>query len=210
MNRTNKYSSTNINKYQCNHPFVVNRIANFFQNLLKLIVLLKPFNILNIGCGEGFDIKNIYQKGKMNFECCCMDLNFDALKMTKKLLCHLPFHAINGDIYYLPFKLDSFDLILCLEVLEHLAFPEKALDELSRHFNGHCIFSVPNEPLYRLTRMLLFRQNVRQFGDHPEHLNHWSKNKFARLIKKYFIIDQIITPFPWTIVLCHKKTHLTK
>jgi 2-polyprenyl-3-methyl-5-hydroxy-6-metoxy-1,4-benzoquinol methylase len=125
--------------------------------------------------------------------------------MAKKVLNNLQLDVIKGDIYYLPFTLNRFDLILCLEVLEHLTFPEKVMEEVSIHFNGYCIFSVPNEPLFRLTRLLLFKQNIRKLGNHPEHINHWSRNKFSRLIRKYFIIDQIVTPFPWTIVLCHKK-----
>lgn len=206
MTETNEHTSTNFNKYQCLHPFAIKRRDNFFNNIIQFITVVKHSYILNLGCGEGFDIKNIYEKREIEIEYCCgLDLNFEALKMAKEVLFHLPFDAIKGDIHHLPFKLDRFDLILCLEVLEHLPFPEKVLKEISHHFSGYCIFSVPNEPLYRLTRMLLFRQNIRQLGNHPEHLNHWSKNEFSRLIRKYFIIDQVVTPFLWTIVLCHKK-----
>ena len=206
MSNTKSYPTTSFNKYHCQHQFAINRIGNFLDNLTQLITLIKPSYIFNIGCGEGLDIKNIYEKGKINIEYCCgLDLNFDALKMAKQMSTNVKFDAIKGDIYYLPSTLNRFDLILCLEVLEHLTFPGKVLKEISQHFNGYCIFSVPNEPLYRLTRLLLFKQNIRQLGNHPEHLNHWSKNKFSRLLRKYFIIDQLVTPFPWTIVLCHKK-----
>ncbi|MCP4372503.1 MAG: class I SAM-dependent methyltransferase [Deltaproteobacteria bacterium] len=204
MPTTNEYSSTNLNKYQCQHPFAVQRIADFSDTLIKLITPVNHAYILNIGCGEGFDIKNILDKNKSNPEFCCgVDLNFDALKVAQKMLSHVPFGVVHGDIYHLPFELRRFTLILCLEVLEHLAEPESVLKEISQNFNGYCIFSAPNEPLYRLTRLLLFRLNVRQLGNHPEHLNNWSKKAFSRLIKKYFIIDQVVTPFPWTIMLCH-------
>ncbi len=206
MEKTNEYLSANINKYQCQHPFAIKRIGRFYDSLVKLIDFVVPANVLNVGCGEGLDIKNIYERRKNNIEYCCgLDLSFEALKRAKIFLASLRFDIIKGDIYYLPFKLNRFDLILCLEVLEHLAFPEKALKEISQHFKGYCIFSVPNEPLFRLTRLLIFKQNIRRLGNHPEHLNHWSKNKFSQLIRKYFIIDQILTPFPWAIVLCHKK-----
>jgi len=206
MSNTKSYPTTNFNKYHCQHQFAINRIGTFLDNLTQLITLIKPSYIFNIGCGEGLDIKNIYEKGEINIEYCCgLDLNFDALKIARQMSTNVKFDAIKGDIYYLPSKLNRFDLILCLEVLEHLTFPGKALKEISHHFNGYCIFSVPNEPLYRLTRLLLFKQNIRQLGNHPEHLNHWSKNKFSRLLRKYFIIDKLVTPFPWTIVLCHKK-----
>ena len=37
-----------------------------------------------------------------------------------------------GDIYALPYNDNSFDLVICSEVLEHLEHPEKALTEVIR------------------------------------------------------------------------------
>ena len=204
MNQTNEYTSSNLEKHECRHPFAVNKIGKFYDSIANLIASIKPANMLNIGCGEGFDIRNVYEKGGINIEYCCgLDLNFEALIMAKKFHTDSLFDATNGDIYNLPFKMNRFDLILCLEVLEHLVCPERALKEISEHHRGYCIFSVPNEPLYRLTRLLLFKQNIKQLGNHPEHLNNWSRKSFSRLIQRYFKIDHTITPFPWTIVLCH-------
>ena len=206
MNKIRDYSSTNLVKYQCQHPFAIKAIGRFYDSIVKLIALVRPANMLDIGCGEGFSLRNIYEKGGINIEYCCgLDLELEALRMAKKSLIDSQFDATNGDIYYLPFKLNRFDLILCLEVLEHLACPERILNKISQHFNGYCMFSVPNEPLYRLTRLLLFRLNIRRLGNHVEHVNNWSKKSFSRLIQRYFIIDQIVAPFPWTIVLCHKR-----
>lgn len=198
-------TTTNYQKYQVDHPFVVKRIERFFDDLVRLIALSGPLRVLDLGCGEGFDLKNICERSAGSFYCCGLDLNSKALRVAQRLLRAFRFDAVEGDIHNLPFKLDGFDAILCLEVLEHLEHPEAVVREISRHYNGYCIFSVPNEPLYRLTRMLLFRKNVRQLGNHPEHVNHWSKRSFARLVGRYFAIDQIATPFPWTIVLCHSR-----
>jgi SAM-dependent methyltransferase len=45
----------------------------------------------------------------------------------------------------LPFRDDSFDLALCLEVLEHLSDPRSALNEMARvvRTRGHVLLSVP-------------------------------------------------------------------
>jgi 2-polyprenyl-3-methyl-5-hydroxy-6-metoxy-1,4-benzoquinol methylase len=206
MNKTSDYSSTNFDKYHCDHPFAVKSIGNFFDNMINLIALVKPSYILDIGCGEGFDIKNICEKGKVDSAYVCgLDLSLGALKVARELPCTHRFDAIQGDVCHLPFMLNRFDTILCLEVLEHLRHPEMVLRDISCFCSDYCIFSVPNEPFYRLTRMLLFKRNIAQLGDHPEHLNHWSKNGFVRLIRRYFTIDQVVAPFPWTIVLCHKR-----
>ncbi len=52
---------------------------------------------------------------------------------------------------------------------------------------------------------MVYKRNIRRLGDHPEHLNHWSKNGITRLISKYFTIEQVVAPFPWTIVLGRSK-----
>ncbi len=197
--------TTNYDKYTSNHPYVVERIGRFFGDLARLIALVEPMSILSLGCGEGFDLKSICEKSPGSPYCCGLDLNPGALRVAQELVRNFQFDSIQGDIHHLPFRLDRFDTVLCLEVLEHLEHPEAVMREISQRYNGYCVFSVPNEPLYRLTRMLLFRLNVRQFGNHPDHINHWSKRSFAQLVGQYFVIDQVTTPFPWTMVLCHSR-----
>jgi SAM-dependent methyltransferase len=198
------YASTNMEKHLTKSLFSRKLMGEFYVSVSGLCNSIGAKNILNIGCGEGFDIKKITEINKTNPYYCGMDISFSALKIARQALSEIHFDEVNADIYHLPFRLNKFDLILCLEVLEHLSFPERALEQL-QHFSGKCIFSVPFEPRYRLTRMLLLRRNIRQFGDHPEHVNHWSSKTFSRLIRKYFEIDKIITPYPWVVVLCHGK-----
>lgn len=51
-----------------------------------------------------------------------------------------------GDLRKLPFKDNSFDLIMCCEVLEHLPFSEfkKVLSEIRRVSKKNAIISIPN------------------------------------------------------------------
>ena len=48
-----------------------------------------------------------------------------------------------GDATTLPFPDDSFDLVLAIEVLEHVPGPEAALSELARVCSGTFVASVP-------------------------------------------------------------------
>ena len=54
-----------------------------------------------------------------------------------------------GDATTLPFPDDSFDLVLAIEVLEHVPTPDHALSELSRVCSGTFVASVPFEPIWR-------------------------------------------------------------
>jgi len=197
------YSSSNVSKYRYTHPFVRERLEGFFRTVSILMSRLDSKNILSLGCGEGLDLRRIYDGSPNRADGYWgLDLNVDALRMSVTVLGDVPFRAICGDVANLPVKLQKFDLILCLELLEHLLNPRGVIEQISRQYIGYCIFSVPNEPLYRLTRMLLFRQNIRYFGNHPEHMNHWSAAAFQRLLAKYFRIDKVEKSFPWTVVLC--------
>lgn len=197
--------TTNLNKYRSTHPFAVSRISHFFDELTRLIKLASPRYVLNVGCGEGFDVKNLGERNADLAYCCGLDLNPQALKVAQELSFPFRFDAIHGDAYRLPLRLDGFDMILCLEILEHLRHPEAVLMEIAQRHDQYCVFSVPNEPFYRLTRLLILRKNVSRLGDHPEHVNHWSRRSFTRLVSRHFTVDEIATPFPWTIVLCRKK-----
>jgi 2-polyprenyl-3-methyl-5-hydroxy-6-metoxy-1,4-benzoquinol methylase len=204
-----KYSSSNVNKYACKHPFVMKRLDRFFRDITAMMSGLNTRSVLSLGCGEGLDLKRIYDESSLRAHTYVgLDCNLDALRMSLTVLDGMPYTAVCGDVAdlaNLPIKLRNFDLILCLELLEHLPNPRELLEEISRQYAGYCIFSVPNEPLYRLTRMLLFRQTIRNFGNHPDHLNHWSAGSFCKLLESYFKVDRVEKPFPWTVVLCQTR-----
>jgi 2-polyprenyl-3-methyl-5-hydroxy-6-metoxy-1,4-benzoquinol methylase len=184
----------------------VKRIQTFFDNLAGLANLINPSHILDIGCGEGFDLRNLWVRAQdTSMQYYGLDLSLAALQVAKDMLGKLPIAVVNGDIYHLPMKLDRFDAVLCLEVLEHLAHPELALKEVSQRYRGFCVFSVPNEPCYRLTRLLVYGKDVTRFGNTPGHCNHWSKGSFVDLLKRYFSVEQTVNPFPWTMVLCNSR-----
>ena len=204
QNNSIPHTSTNLHKHQCKQNFAQNSIKHFHDSLITLLREIEPTRILSAGCGEGFDLKSIHDRGNFGpISLIGLDLNFPALRTAQDILKESNFAATNGNIYNLPFCLSAFDAILCLEVLEHLEQPERVLENILNQYTGYCIFSVPNEPFFQLTRLVIARKNLRQLGNHPEHLNRWSKNQFIRLISKYFTIDQVSTPYPWTMVLCH-------
>ncbi|MGC9574634.1 MAG: class I SAM-dependent methyltransferase [Desulfobacterota bacterium U4-17] len=91
--------------------------------------------VLDVGCGNGAflnSLPSIYQAVGLDF-------SQEALKYVKT-------KAVHGDIAALPFEPASFDLVTCLEVLEHLPYEtfEKALSELQRVSKKYIIISVPN------------------------------------------------------------------
>ncbi len=93
-------------------------------------------SILDIGCGEGTFFNMLEDK----YFTIGLDVSRTALRYVKK-------QKVQGDIGNLPFKSRSFDLVTCLEVLEHLkqdAFIN-GISEIERVAKKYIIVSVPNE-----------------------------------------------------------------
>lgn len=56
-------------------------------------------------------------------------LDIDHGQLKKQVSCN---HCVQGDIHTLPFEEDSFDILICFNVIEHLENPEKSLEEMYR------------------------------------------------------------------------------
>ncbi|HSX48994.1 MAG TPA: class I SAM-dependent methyltransferase [Candidatus Saccharimonadales bacterium] len=86
-------------------------------------------NILDVGCASGRmanEISKIFPNAKMTG----VDAYGKAIEYGKKTYPNIKFRV--ADAHKLPFKANSFDLVICYEVIEHLTNPLKALQEMKR------------------------------------------------------------------------------
>lgn len=192
---------TNYQKHMSSDPSRKFFVKRFNATLVKTLKDLSVDSILDAGCGEGFTLNKFFEEGiGKNLE--GVDFSKDAIELGQK---HFPFLKLKeGDIYDLPYKKDTFDAVICTEVLEHLENPKKAISEVLRVSKKYVIFSVPNEPFFMGGR-LLRGLNIKQFGNHPEHINHWTLYSFPEMLKKNGVkVKMIRLPFPWILVIGEK------
>ena len=108
--------------------------------------------ILDVGCGEGRHIFGSLQAFQQAY-CIGYDQHIPSLNICKDGLDffqELDLGAtifIQGSVYKLPFEDNSFDLIFCSEVLEHLHEYRDAITEINRVLKpgGKFLASVPAE-----------------------------------------------------------------
>lgn len=100
----------------------------------------KSTSILDVGCGDGYLLHCL---SHLNSSKTGVDMNSARLKRAQERVPDVTF--IKGDVYKLPFKDKTFDVVICSEVLEHLEHPEKALKELKRVAKQKIIVTVPND-----------------------------------------------------------------
>jgi 2-polyprenyl-3-methyl-5-hydroxy-6-metoxy-1,4-benzoquinol methylase len=101
---------------------------------------------------------------------------------------------------HLPFADGEFDVAAAIEVLEHVPDPEHTVAEMARVASGWLLVSVPREPLWRGLNMARGAY-LKELGNTPGHLNHWSKRSFVKLLSKHGDVVQARSPFPWTMLL---------
>lgn len=174
--------------------------GNFFSCIQSMIPR-GANSIFEIGCGGGYSSQKIKEFTGDKFVGAC-DVNDDLLEIAKRKNPGIIFSR--ESIYEMSQSDSSFDLIVCLEVLEHLDDPEKAIIELERVTARYVLLSVPREPLWRFLNVAR-GSFLADWGNTPGHLNHWSKKSFVCLVEKYFEIKKVASPLPWTVILAEKK-----
>mgnify|MGYP000844138765 CR=1 FL=1 len=95
--------------------------------------------ILDVGCGTGRFAEIALEAGAIVVG---LDYSSAAYIAAKNLERYKNFLAICGDIYNLPFKKKSFDLVYCLGVLQHTPDVEKAFKNLPSMVKDHGLLVV--------------------------------------------------------------------
>jgi ubiquinone/menaquinone biosynthesis C-methylase UbiE len=185
-------------KYEAGNPVVRHLLHRFLCRVDEAVAELRPTAVLDVGCGEGVVTERL-ANGLAPAKVLGLDADEDHLKAEWKSRSAPNLSFTTGSAYDLPFEDGSFDLVCCIEVLEHLERPRDALAEMSRVAGRALLLSVPNEPGWRISHLLAGR-NVRALGNTPGHINHWSKRAFAELVSDFASPDATAV-FPWTLVV---------
>ncbi len=189
--------SSNYRKHTSGNPIQRALIGRFHHTIARLATRTGARNVLDAGCGEGFGLRSALVP--VTSSVLGLDLSIESLQFAQHMSPELPF--VSGSVTTLPFPDRSFDLVTCLEVLEHLEHPDQALAEICRVSARWVLLSVPHEPFF-MGANLLRGKNVHAWGNDPGHINHWSGGAFERFVSQYCRVVVRQQPFPWTVVLC--------
>lgn len=191
------YTSSNLQKHTNPNPLQRWLLDRFHQTAAELLAQTDARSILDAGCGEGFAMRQVLNgSGAVAIG---LDSSVGALQVARNFNPQRSFTA--GDLLQLPFPSHSFDLVACMEVLEHLPKPDQGLAELRRVTCRWLLLSVPNEPFFRGANFLRGK-NIHAWGNDPGHVNHWSWRSFQRFVSTQCHIQTWRLSFPWTLVLC--------
>lgn len=178
-----------LREYYTQHHQLRGRTGQAFSEQLRSVLFSNwigaGMTVLDIGCRDC----SLTRHFTGNNTVIGLDVDFNALLHCKD---YNLYYTINADIGYgLPFKDNTFDVVVCGELLEHVLIPEIILAEIKRVLRqqGKIIGSVPL--VYHLQNRLRVLRGRRLDND-PTHTQHFSYDYLTKLLANYFDIREIV------------------
>ncbi|HVE68494.1 MAG TPA: class I SAM-dependent methyltransferase [Solirubrobacteraceae bacterium] len=154
----------------------------------------RPRTVLDAGCGDGHVTEWLHRglhRGLPGARISGVDVSADALARARG---RVPAAELGvADVHDLPYGEGEFDLVVCTQVLEHVADPRAALDELRRVSRARVLVTVPHEPWFRAGNLLRGR-HLGRLGSTPGHRWTWTRAGFRRLVGAD---ARRLSLFPW-------------
>jgi 2-polyprenyl-3-methyl-5-hydroxy-6-metoxy-1,4-benzoquinol methylase len=194
-------TGNSFDKYGSTNPVFRRILAKFERSLGELFESVDPASVLDVGCGEGVLVHR-WATARPQTRVVGFDLEDPVLQAEweQRQAPNLEYRILRAQESF-PFADGEFSLATAIEVLEHVPDPEHTLAEMTRCARGgHLLVSVPREPLWRALNTARGAY-VRQLGNSPGHINHWSKRGFVSLVSRFGEVREVRSPFPWTMLL---------
>ncbi len=199
MDAEGTVTGNTYDKYGSTNPVVRRLMGAFERTLDELFEQADPQSLLDVGCGEAVLTHKWAQRlGERRVVGIDLDDPLLHAEWEQRQAPNLRYHVMKAE--NLPFAGGEFDVATAIEVLEHVPDPAHTVAEMARVASRHLLVSVPREPLWRGLNMARGAY-LKQLGNTPGHLNHWSKRSFVSLLSRHGDVVEARSPFPWTMLL---------
>lgn len=170
-------------------------VERFRARVISLVANERPARVLEVGCGQGWLLAGLAD-ALPDADLAGMDIRPEAIRFARTLVPSA--RCSVGDAHALEHSDDSFDVVVCSEVLEHVEEPAVVLAELERVCSGTLVISVPWEPWFWLANLVRGKY-LGSLGNCPGHVHHWSARGFRRMLGSEGREVTVTTSFPWSV-----------
>jgi 2-polyprenyl-3-methyl-5-hydroxy-6-metoxy-1,4-benzoquinol methylase len=191
-----------FDKYASTNPLVRWVVGRYLATLYDMLER-RPFTtLLDAGCGEGEIIHRVVQRYSPE-QVVGLDIDPALIENLQRTYPDYDFRTGILEAYQ---DEAAYDVVLCLEVLEHIPDYYAALAALTDLAATRYIISVPREPLFRMANLARLKY-VTRLGNTPGHVNNFSASAFARLLRTAFPEAVVTTRSCYIWSFAHVERH---
>ena len=158
--------------------FVIDKLTELGQG--------KPRAVLDLGAGDGRYLGLL--KGVLPADSLLVGCEISVLRARR--IAAKGHRVVVARAEELPFRPGAFDLVTCIEVIEHTESPRRALEEVHRALRpgGQLALTTPNYPMKRLfdVRAALRERSLARLRDDPTHISPLSARRLGFLLRGIF------------------------
>lgn len=184
-----------IDDYYARSPLPIRMIEQRRLDIIRRMVGPSAGReIAEIGSGGGH-VLGMFRDAKLT----AIDVSDVFLATAKKNLAGCDVRFVKGEVDKLDLPAQSFDRIICTEVLEHTQDPDAILRAIARLLrdDGVAVITVPNDPLILRLKGVVRRTPVGwalgrrvNWGGDEYHLHQWTPSEFRRVLAKHFRVTE--------------------
>jgi SAM-dependent methyltransferase len=150
---------------------------------------LNATSLLDVGCAEGYYVSCSTKQNKIKL---AVGLDISYIYCHKASMISSKLGVQNKTLFIvtdasicIPFRSNTFDIVLCFETLEHIPNYYKVIEELHRVSQKWLLLSVPLEKTYLPYRLRFRKRN-------PSHINAFSLKDIIKALEQVgFIINEV-------------------
>lgn len=186
---TDEYLKKNPSLHEEESPWKVHKIVPLIDRFIDCINGKEEINILDVGGGAGFILNSVstYIESSYGIRVnkYALDLSPHMLEIQSKTNPDMV-KALNEDIRKTSFRDKEIDLILLIDVLEHVPNPAEALEEL-RRISSFSILKVPlQDSIFSIIWNFMRRGEPKRYDfETYGHINFYSFSKLKHQIEKH-------------------------
>ena len=142
----------------------------------------KDSKILSVGSGDGYVERYVVEQANRDIQ--CLDLSPKGISIARRR----GLKVLLGSVYDLPFKSNSYDLVLAIHIFEHLIHPDFFLKEIHRVLkrDGRFFMTLPNYGNLAYRIKYLIKGSLDTFLQiRLGHFRHYTYNEACKYLEQH-------------------------
>lgn len=192
-----------IDDYYARSNFLIRYVEQARLRCIRRMIQVKPEDeILEVGCGGGHILKMFPEANLTG-----LDVSGCMLEKARNNLTGYNVQLLKGEMHELDLADQTFDKVICSEVLEHVEHPEEILKQIRRVLKpgGIAVITLPNDNMIRqiqsvirysgLSKLPVFNRIA--WGGDEYHLHIWKVREMRTMISNHLtLLQQRSIPVP--------------